>query len=142
MARGRIENLRPQNTRTKAEQRKIARKGGKASGKARAEKKKLSQFYAEALAREYDIEIEPPLIIKGVVVREGKKKRLSGQQLVDHVFGTMLGRCDMVTAKLLENIGDFTEGKKVLTESTINVNTDDTNVAAVLAEYGISKTEG
>jgi len=123
---GRVENLKPQNTRTKAEQKKIARMGGKASGKARAEKKKLSEFYAEALAREYEIEVSPAVIIKGVVVREAKKKKLSGQQLVDHVFGTMLGRCDMVTAKLLENIGDFTEDKAV---------------ADVLREYGVSKSE-
>lgn len=36
-----IENLKPQNTRTKEEQREIARKGGKASGEARREKKML-----------------------------------------------------------------------------------------------------
>jgi len=59
---GRVENLKPQNTRTKAEQKKIARMGGKASGKARAEKKKLSEFYAEALAREYEIEVSPAVI--------------------------------------------------------------------------------
>ena len=35
------ENLVPQNKRTKAEQREIAKKGGKASGKARQERKKL-----------------------------------------------------------------------------------------------------
>ena len=37
------ENLKPLNTRTKKEQREIARKGGKASGKARAARKTLKE---------------------------------------------------------------------------------------------------
>ena len=37
------ENLKPLNTRTKEEQRKIARKGGIASGKKRREKKQLKE---------------------------------------------------------------------------------------------------
>jgi len=47
----------------------------------------------------------------------------------------------MVTAKLLENIGDFTEGKKVITDTTLNINTEDKAVADVLREYGVSKSE-
>jgi hypothetical protein len=92
--------------------REIGKKGGKASGKAKQERKRLSEFYAEALAREYEIETAPAVYKDGKLVREAKKERLSGQRLVDYVFGQMFGRCDMVTAKLLENIGDFTEGKK------------------------------
>lgn len=37
-------NLRPQNTRTKAEQREIARQGGIASGKARRQRKTLREI--------------------------------------------------------------------------------------------------
>ena len=36
-----VENLKPQNTRTKSEQREIAKKGGIASGEARRERKKM-----------------------------------------------------------------------------------------------------
>lgn len=124
-----IQNLKPIKTLSKEEAKKRGSKGGKNSVKSRQEKKKLSEFYATALAREYEIEIEPPVVYKGVLVRQAKKKKLSGQQLVDFVFGKMFERCDMVSAKLLENIGEFTEGKKYLFgsdpdkpfEMTINV---------------------
>lgn len=47
------ENLKPQNTRTKSEQRKIAQKGGKASGKARREKADFRKALQAALDGEY-----------------------------------------------------------------------------------------
>ena len=47
MANDGIENLIPQNERTKEEQRKIARQGGIASGKARREKRDRKQRAAE-----------------------------------------------------------------------------------------------
>lgn len=43
MTRKGSDNLKPQNTRTKAEQRRIASAGGRASGVARREKKSLRQ---------------------------------------------------------------------------------------------------
>lgn len=43
MATGRVENLKPQNTRTKEEQREIARMGGIASGKSRRERKTFKE---------------------------------------------------------------------------------------------------
>lgn len=49
------ENLRPQNTRTKEEQREISRKGGIASGKARRRKKtfrEIGEALVEASMRE------------------------------------------------------------------------------------------
>ena len=49
-----IENLKPQNTRTKEEQRKIARSGGIASGKARREKIMLRDLLEEALLQKTD----------------------------------------------------------------------------------------
>lgn len=48
-----IENLRPLNTRTKEEVKKIASKGGKASGKARRKKKELKQLLELALSQPY-----------------------------------------------------------------------------------------
>ena len=47
------ENLKPQNTRTKEEQRKIASKGGKASVKARREKKLLKECFDILLDKEF-----------------------------------------------------------------------------------------
>lgn len=44
-----IDNLKPQNTRTKDEQRKIARKGGVASGKARRERKTIREMVRAVL---------------------------------------------------------------------------------------------
>ena len=46
------QNLKPQNLRTKSEQREIARKGGQASGKARREKK-TAREYAIAVLEGY-----------------------------------------------------------------------------------------
>lgn len=43
------QNLKPQNTRTKSEQREIARLGGKASGKARRENKLLKDAILERM---------------------------------------------------------------------------------------------
>lgn len=48
MAEGRVENLKPQNTRTKEEQREIARLGGIASGVARRKQRTFKEI-AEAL---------------------------------------------------------------------------------------------
>lgn len=45
-------NLRPQNTRTKSEQREIARKGGKASGEARNFAKSLRKAIQTELQKE------------------------------------------------------------------------------------------
>ena len=50
MATGKVENLIPQNMRTKEEQREIARKGGKASGEARREARRWRDFYANVIA--------------------------------------------------------------------------------------------
>ena len=50
MANETTKNLIPQNKRTKEEQRKIARMGGIASGKARREKQKKQQILADVVS--------------------------------------------------------------------------------------------
>jgi hypothetical protein len=132
---------RPENLKPKTSAKARGKLGGIKSGIVKRERKKLSEFYAEALAREYEIETTPAIIRDGKIIKPAKKKKLKGQQLVDHVFGNMFGRCDMVTAKLLENIGDFTEGKKLQTETTLNINTDDKKVSDILARHGVSKSK-
>ena len=68
MPRDGTKNLIPQNRRTKDEQKTIARKGGVASGKARREKRLMSQIFAERLSDGLDSDIEkvlPKIIRKG-----------------------------------------------------------------------------
>ena len=57
MAKGH-ENLKPFNELTQEEQRKLAKKGGIASGKARKEKKLLKELLEEALAKGTDTDNE------------------------------------------------------------------------------------
>lgn len=52
------QNLKPQNKRTKSEQRKIAQKGGIASGEARRRKKALNEVCAQICQLQYDSEGE------------------------------------------------------------------------------------
>lgn len=54
MARGNTANLRPMNTRTKEEQKKITTQGGKASGKARRKKKELKELLELALSQPHE----------------------------------------------------------------------------------------
>jgi len=134
------QNLRPQSTRSKSEQREIARKGGIASGEARREKKRLSEIYAEALAKEYDIVIEPAVRVNGKVVRKEKRTKLQGQALFDHIVGRILSRCDSTTVQLLKNIGDLTEGQRYSHEiNQLHINEDDEAIQEILKKYGITR---
>jgi CRISPR/Cas system CMR subunit Cmr6 (Cas7 group RAMP superfamily) len=114
---GRIENLKPQNMRTKAEQRKIAQQGGKASVKARREKKLMSAILADYLARQ------------------------KGYDSFDKYIEKVLKRGNAATVNMIKTFADVIEGSKVKTETVLTINTDDEKVAAVLAEYGITKPE-
>lgn len=49
-------NLKPTNTRTKSEQRDLAKKAGIASGEARREKKQLQESFRKLLAGRYEVE--------------------------------------------------------------------------------------
>ena len=134
------QNLRPQSTRSKSEQREIARKGGIASGAARRENKRLSEIYAKALAAEYDIVIEREVRVNGKVVRKEKRKKLQGQALFDHVVGRILSRCDSTTVQLLKNIGDLTEGQRYSHEiNQLHINEDDEAIQEILKKYGITR---
>jgi uncharacterized protein YfaQ (DUF2300 family) len=104
-------NLKPQNTRTKAEQRKIAIMGGKASGKARREKKLLSQIYADVLA---DLEKLP-----------------KGQNLKD-IVKAIIKKKKPHSVSMLKEMREATEGTK--NELTIN------NFADWIKSVNASKT--
>ena len=138
-----MRKLNPQNLKpiqSMDEARELGRKGGIASGAARREKKRLSEIYADALAEEYDIVIEPAIRVNGKVVRKEKRKKLQGQALIDHIIGRILSRCDSTTVQLLKNIGDLTEGQRYSHEiNRLHIDENDEAVKAILEEHGIRK---
>ena len=101
MPRGNPSKLIPQNKRTKEEQSEIAKKGGIASGKARREKKLLSQIYGEMLADEYEIIIN------------GEKKKIEGSKLVKTVARDVLMRRDSASVSMMREIREATEGQNI-----------------------------
>lgn len=93
-------NLVPNSERTPEELREITQKGGKASGRARREKKLLSQIYAEFLAEEFDINID------------GDRKRITGQKLVNQVVKKIIIAGGSPAVSMLREIREGTEGNK------------------------------
>lgn len=85
-------NLIPLNKRTKKEQREIARNGGKKSGEVRREKKKLSEFYTDIIAKRFDME---------------------GEKSLDAIISRILERGDSATVSFLKEIREATEGNKL-----------------------------
>ena len=77
--------------------RKIGRAGGIASGEARREKKRMTQIYAEVLAKKYDVD--------GV--------ELDGHELVGTIVMDILKRRDSASVSLIREIREATEGSKV-----------------------------
>ena len=119
------QNLRPQSTRSKSEQREVARKGGIASGVARREKKLMSQIYAEILADEHDIKID------------GKMQKMPGDKLLKNVTMKLLLKNNATSLGVLKEIREATEGQKTKTESSISVNMEDPQTKAIIEAYGI-----
>jgi hypothetical protein len=94
------ENLIPTNKRSKAEVREIGRKGGVASGKARREKKLLSEFYGSLLADTFDVKIE------------GEIEKLSGEKFFQAIVKDIVTKRDSSSVAMLKEIREATEGSK------------------------------
>lgn len=93
--KGKPENLKPPLSPEEA--RTLGKKGGIKSGEVRAEKKRMSQIYADVLARRYDVDgemVEGPVFIAGVVK-------------------AILERQDSASVSLLKEIREATEGSKL-----------------------------
>jgi hypothetical protein len=105
------DNLIPLNERTKEEQREIARMGGIASGKARREKKLMSQIYADFLIKEHE-----------VIGKDGIKKKLSGEKLLSSVMSKVLSRGDSSSVSLMKEIREAVEGSKMNLQADGNMN--------------------
>lgn len=118
MANKGIKNLRPikkgELSTKEAQQR--GSKGGKATAKNNKERRLMSQIYAELISNGLDKDIEKA---SKRVMRKGGAPAIS----------------------LMRELREATEGSKSKTETTLNVNIDDANVADILARHGISKSE-
>ena len=119
MREGKVENLKPQNTRTKDEQREIARLGGIASGEARRRKKTFREI-AEAIGSAsmrsgdaFDIEsIEmmgdlkgANLSLKEVMIWQQIQKAINGDTKAFEVVMGVLGEqpTDKVEVQVQQN---------------------------------------
>ena len=102
MPRGNPDKLIPNSARTPQELKEMTTKGGIASGKAKREKKLMSQIYAEFLIKEHD-----------VIGKDGLIKKLSGQALVNGVMSKVLSRGDGSSVSMLREVREGTEGSKV-----------------------------
>lgn len=116
---GRKENLKPK---TSAKAR--GRLGGIKSGKSKRIKKLMSEIYADLLADQ-----------------SGIKKGQGIPKVVEEILNKTDAKTTSARVALLRELREGTEGSKVKTETVLTINTDDEKVAAILAEYGVNKSE-
>ena len=103
MPRGNPDNLVPNTELTPEELSARNSKAGIASGKARREKKLMSQIYAEFLDKNHDI-----------IGKDGIKKTISGTALVNSVMSKVFSRGDSASVSLMKEIRETLEGSKIL----------------------------
>lgn len=116
---GRKENLKPK---TSAKAR--GRLGGIKSGKSKRIKKLMSEIYADLLADQ-----------------SGIKKGQGIPKVVEEILNKTDAKTTSARVALLRELREGTEGSKIKTETVLTINTDDEKVAAILAEYGVNKSE-
>ena len=126
MASPGIKNLRPirKGELSTKEAKQRGSKGGKASGKARKEKKLMSQIYADMLADQ-----------SGIKGGKGFK------EVVREILNSTDPKTTAARVSLMKEVREATEGSKLQTETTLNINTEDLNVADILARHGVNKTK-
>ena len=104
------ENLKPFNTLTEAEQRKIQQKGGKASVKARRKKKQLKELLELALSQPHESGEDNYMAITTALIKEA----LSGNTKAFEVIRDTIGQkptdaLELKTAEIKINITGDTE---------------------------------
>ncbi|MBN2402007.1 MAG: hypothetical protein JXN64_06385 [Spirochaetes bacterium] len=112
--RGKIDNLIP--VKTKEEARERGRNGGIKSGKARKERKLLSEIYKEILAKRYNV-------------------KTKGKSITD-ITDKVLSRGDSATVSLLREMREATEGS-MLKVASLDIDNNDPAVESVLIKHGI-----
>jgi hypothetical protein len=100
-------DLIPLNERTKDEQKEIQSKGGKASGKARREKKLMSQILADYLQKEHEVTLKDS---EGNII---DNEKIPASQLIERTVSAILARGDSASATMIKTIGELTEGNKL-----------------------------
>lgn len=98
--------------------------GGKASGKARREKKLMSQIYADLLADQ-----------------SGIKKGGGIRAVAREILNSTNPKTTSARVALLRELREGTEGSKIKTETVLTINTDDEKIQAILKEHGVNKPE-
>lgn len=116
-------NLKP--VKSVEEAREKGRKGGIASGKAKREKKLVSEMVRDFLDKEH--------IIKG--------KPVETQELLRQTLVKVLQRGGMPAVKLVQVMADITEGAKFNIDTNLNINSDDTTIKAILEKHGIKNSK-
>jgi len=119
-------NLRPikKGELSTQEAKKRGSKGGKASGKARREKKLMSQIYADLLADQSGI-------------KRGGGIRAVAQEILNSTNPKSVS----ARVALMRELREGTEGSKVKTETVLTINTDDEKIQQILKEHGVNKSE-
>ena len=111
--KGKVENLIPQNRRTKEEQRNIATKGGIKSGEVRREKKLVSQILAGYLMKEHTVELRDD---------DGKlisSEKLSADELIERTVTAVLSRGDSASKGMIDSLAAITEGSNINLNATL-----------------------
>ena len=130
MANETSKNLIPQSERTKDEQRKIARKGGIASGIARREKKTVQKILSDFL----DTSAKDNLQIAKLAAKMG----LQGDESIKDLFTIV---CTLNTLKS-GNLGDLERLTKLLGEQTEIADTEAQKQADFLAAVKKAVSDG
>ena len=117
---GNPKNIIPNSERTPEERKRIASNGGKKSAKVRRERKLLSQMYADLLADQ-----------SGIMRGKGFN------EVVRDIMNNQDPKNNPSRVSLIKEIREATEGNKLKTESTINVNAEDPITAELIEKYGI-----
>lgn len=113
MAKGH-ENLIPFNELTKEEQRELAKKGGIASGKARAEKRMLKDLLEEALSKGTETNNEY-VNITLALIKEANKGNVKAYEVIRDTLGQkMPDRVEVskTTDETIKEVEDYLSSKK------------------------------
>lgn len=130
------ENLRPFNTLTEDEQRELARKGGKASGKARKEMAEQKKTIAQALELILNAKL-PDKMAKKMQEQAGVNELDYRTALAFSVISTGIQKGD---ANALRIIADYLGEKPA---ENININADNSKFADILTQLkGESDNDG
>ena len=109
MAKGKVENLIPQNKRTKDEQRQIARIGGIASGESRRKTKniiELLELYLSQKAKDDDLTNEELIVI--TLADKAKKGDMKAMQIIFDYLAVKKQKVDVTSSDGSMSPKDFT----------------------------------